>query len=239
MNCTDLGSRIYEVVLEGIKHRVEYGSFVHVVIRAEGYNIAHLNFLQKQLADKLSALIELVERCRQFSSNFEEIISQKVQELTKGQYVKYLVDNLGLPEIYGLFWQLSNKYHRNINLAEIRAVINPRGNTAEFKNAVGEETMRKIAERYGLQLIKGLDEKVHQMFNNPMRTELLIRSMEENLLRHAINILEHDLKREMKLLIIADHGYDIECEGEMCRLCHGTECKKQKLSLIIPLIVIY
>ncbi len=153
-------------------------------------------------------------------------------------YAKYLIDNLGLPEIYSLFWSLSSQYHRNINLARIKAVINPRGNTAEFKESIGEETMRDIASKYGLQLIRGLDKAVHEVFSKPMDIESLIRSMRSNLLMYAISIIKHDLEQGSVLLIIADHGYDIECEGNLCRLCHGSECRRQILSLITPIIII-
>jgi hypothetical protein len=165
-------------------------------------------------------------------------IEEAKQIITNWKGSRYLVDNLGLPEIYEIL-RYSEQLGRNINLARIIVFINPWGNTAAFKLAFDESSMKEIARNYVTDFIRGQDELVHEVFGKFMNIKDLISSMNNKLKTNIIHLIKHDLEiKDNELLIMADHGYDIECENAMCRLCHGSSCAKPIFSLITPLVIV-
>jgi len=236
MSNYELEFQIREIIIYALKRRVNYEGFVKAIVKALYPNLSI--YAEPELVRKLKALIELINNTEKPKTPYDVPIEEVKQIIANWKGSRYLVDDLGLPEIYEIL-RYSMQLGRNINLARILAFINPWGNTAAFKLAFDEGSMREIARNYVTDFIRGQDELVHEIFGKFMNIEDLISSMNNKLRTNIIHLVKHDLEiKDNSLLIMADHGYDIECEDAMCRLCHGNGCIKPIFSLITPLVIL-
>jgi hypothetical protein len=236
MSNYELEFQIREIIIYALKRRVNYEGFVKAIVKALYPNLSI--YAEPELVRKLKALIELINNTEKPKTPYDVPIEEVKQIIANWKGSRYLVDDLGLPEIYEIL-RYSMQLGRNINLARILAFINPWGNTAAFKLAFDEGSMREIARNYVTDFIRGQDELVHEIFGKFMNIEDLISSMNNKLKTNIIHLIKHDLEiKDNDLLIMADHGYDIECGDIMCRLCHGNSCAKPIFSLITPLVIV-
>jgi len=236
MSDENLGLQVKEFIVYAVGSGISYDGLVKAMIKAM---YPDLNvYAERRLVKKLQALIESIRNAEKPRTPYDMPIEEAKQIIMNWRGTAYLIDNLGLPEIYEIL-RYSRQLGRNINFARIIVFINPWGNTAAFKMAFGENSMMEIARKNETDLIRGTDKHVHHVFRDSMDIEELISNMNRELKEYVIHLIENDLEiQDNNILIIADHGYDIECEGTMCRLCHGGDCMKPTFSLITPLVLL-
>lgn len=214
----DLSSAMRKVILQGLRWGgMEYEDFVRSLMRALNYEVPLHDQRALIMSSEIRNLISIINTAPK-PGNLRKEVGDIIRDLLRSVNVNigYLVDNLGLPEIYGIM-RIAQRSNRNVNLVVIKALINPKGNTMEFKEALNEDTMPKVAEDYGLQLVRGQDKAVHEVFSEYMDVNKLITEMKNKLLLNIAKIIKSDMERGLRILIIADHGYDIECLSGLCR----------------------
>jgi len=132
----------------------------------------------------------------------------------------------------------------------ITALINPGGNTLTFKYLMSassgmpfeEATHSKIAkylkEFFGAKdhnVFREIDQAVHRLQDvnkNYVASELY--SITTRLSNGIRNVME---SYKASLILLSDHGYDIDCIGSVCSLKHCWE-NKASLSTLAPLLII-
>ena len=219
---------IHEILSEAINHDLKYEDFVAAVISA--YKYRPKKMIYAKLISKIENLLGVI---REFSNKYPKL-EVNTDELMKNLISvrrtigkAYLIDNLGLPEIYSL-----TKNFGYLNLS-IKVVINRVGNTQTFKNMFGVNYMIELARILGAQLITKQDYYIHETFSQWFSYDELLKTMDKLLNRRLLELIKSG-----PAIIIADHGYDIEHVAGYYRLCHGYGCQKPLLSLICPLMFI-
>lgn len=219
---------LHEILCEALNYDLEYKEFVSALVSAYGFRPKKVVYAN--LINKIETLIEVMYK-ESLKLNWLEVDgAELLRSLTsvRGAIRRaYLVDDLGLPEIYAL---ARNFGYQNMSL---KVIINRGGNTQTFKKIFGVDYMSELSEFLGAQLITSQDRSIHEIFSSRwFSCDELLRTMEQLLQKGLLEIIQG------AALIIADHGYDIEHAGGYFRLCHGTECRKMSLSMICPLIFI-
>lgn len=217
---------LHEILSEALRARLDSEDFADALIAAYGYRPSDLRRagLVSKLKELMGALAEEVS-AGHASVTGDKILGELLN-LRRGVRRAYLVDNMGLPEIYTLARKFG--YPRLV----LKVIINERGNTQAFKDLFGVDIMRNLSSILGTQLIKGQDSLVHEGEVEMDYEELLkwIARLSERLL---------DLVGEPPVLLIADHGYDVEKRGDKYKLCHGiVKCSRAVLSVICPIVLI-
>ncbi len=137
-----------------------------------------------------------------------------------------LVDGLGLAEAYAIYVELSAAGAPPF----VDVNVNPRGDTLGFKQRLGVQTMAQASRELGAAtLYRSADKLIHSL--PPMPPEELAAVLERELGERLRRVAE-DAKRS-GVAIAADHGYDVACEGGLCRLCHGARCPLSRLALVL------
>jgi hypothetical protein len=194
------------------------------------YRYRPKKIIYAKLVNKIESLLGII---REFSNKYQQVevnANDIMKNLISGRRTiskAYLIDNLGLSEIYSL-----TKNFGYLNLS-IKVVINRIGNTQTFKNMFGVNYMAELARILGAQLITKQDYYIHETFSKWFSYDELLRNMDKLLNKRLVEIIKHG-----PAIIIADHGYDIEHVTGYYKLCHGYSCKKPLLSLICPFIFI-
>lgn len=218
---------VHEVLSEALRAGLSPEEFVGALVAAYGYRPRDPK--RARLVDKLEELMEALNR--EISAGRASAPGNEILRGLLGSRLAvkraYLVDNVGLPEIYALARRFG--YPR----LTLRVIINEKGNTQAFKELFGVTYMRDLSDILGAQLIRGQDRLVHEALGQ--------RWMDyEELLKGIARLSERllELVGEPPALLIADHGYDIERLGDKYRLCHGVNCSRAALSVICPIVLI-
>ena len=219
---------LHEIFCEALKINLKYRDFVNAIVSAYGFRpkkVAYAKLIGKiemlietmriQLGKHARIEIDSVELLRNLISSRKEILRA------------YLIDDLGLPEIYALAKSFG---YPNLSL---KVIINEIGNTQTFKKIFGVNYMNELSRILGAQLITRQDRLVHEIFSRWVNYDELMRLMEKLLPTRLLEIID-----AAPAIIIADHGYDIEYAGGYYKLCHGLECRKALLSMICPIILV-
>ncbi len=137
-----------------------------------------------------------------------------------------LVDGLGLAEAYAIYVELSAAGAPPF----VDVNINPRGDTLGFKQRLGVQTMAQASRELGTAtLYRSADKLIHSL--PPMPPEELATALERELGERLRRVAEDAKRRGVS--VAADHGYDVACEGRLCRLCHGVKCPLSRLALVL------
>jgi hypothetical protein len=219
---------IHEILSEAINHDLKYEDFVAAVISA--YKYRPKKMIYAKLISKIETLLGVIH---EFSNKYPKLevntdeLMKNLISVRRTVAKAYLIDDLGLPEIYSL-----TKNFGYLNLS-IKVVINKVGNTQTFKNVFGVNYMVELARILGAQLITKQDYYIHETFSQWFSYDELLKTMDKLLNRRLLELIKSG-----PAIIIADHGYDIEHVAGYYRLCHGYGCQKPLLSLICPLMFI-
>jgi len=219
---------LHEIFCEALKIDLKYEDFVSAIVSAYGFRPKKVVYAK--LISKIETLIETmrIQPVKHLRSEIDSV--DLLRNLISGrkEIVKaYLIDDLGLPEIYALAKSFG---YPNLSL---KVIVNEIGNTQTFKTIFGVNYMNELSRILGAQLITGQDRLVHEIFSRWVNYDELLRLMEKLLPTRLLEIID-----AAPVIIIADHGYDVGHAGGYYRLCHGLECRKALLSMICPIILV-
>lgn len=179
---------------------------------------------------------------------------RKVEITMKNSNSSYVVlcDGLSIIEMLAIIYYFRDQ----INLETVMCGINPSGKTGTFKylaehyvkttvrGDVDELTMRNIAQKLrdklgcaGYRFFSEIDHFVHRSRCSPLFSCMKLINNLFNCTSKLINILR-ELK-DGKILILADHGYDIITENmSKWYLDHRFNMDELSLSPITPIFII-
>jgi len=201
--------------------------------------VGNINLLlQKRLAESsvyLKGAIDILERIR----NVREPL-----------YI-ILCDSLSLPEYMFLLYT----FHDFVSVDKALCAVNPSGKTATFKylakEYLGIETLPSLEEVTMRNVSEGLREKLGASGSSIFRDiDMLIhyggeyKDVDEmiNSLFKIANKLHKEVKNwlnnKYKVLILADHGYDVLRNENIWTLTHRWEREKLCVSPFVPILTI-
>lgn len=219
---------LHEILCEALKYNLKYEDFIGIIISAYGYRPKKAVYMK--LTSKIETLLGVLHEYSTKYFQFEFYSVDILRNLISGRKAidkAYLIDNLGLPEIYAL---AKNFGYSNISL---KIMINRVGNTQTFKNIFGVNYMSELSRILGAQLITEQDRLIHEIFGQWFEYYELLKAMGKLLKEGLLEII-----KSTPAIIIADHGYDIEHINGYYKLCHGLNCQRAVLSMICPFIFI-
>jgi hypothetical protein len=167
------------------------------------------------------------------------LMKGEVERLGREGYRPFLVDCLGLPEVYEIFVKITEKCKSPLTTS-IWPYVNFRALTSEFKKTYKGQvfrspTMLEIAKKLGASLYKSPDKTVHEELGKPMKLDDLLKQAESRL-KSMVDGLANDAMRAQRAFIISDHGYDVHFNPpDKYYLGHGRE---SRLAKIAPLIIV-
>jgi hypothetical protein len=230
--------RSLDVVVEHLFERARlrgygYKRFLELFISCRYYK--HSNFFSLLCSDGefLSLLHKLVDVLTSASDTLS-LMERDIQVLSRRGYKPFLVDCLGLPEIYNIYNTVSSAC-RHISVT-VRVYINSRALTVEFTSKHHAASMSSLAKLIGASLYqKSTDFYIHEELGKLQKLNNILAKAEAWLAPITENIANDAISFE-KAFIFSDHGYDTFCtpEGE-CYLEHGPQ---STLAKIAPLIII-
>jgi hypothetical protein len=219
--------------LEGLLERarlseLSYRDFLHILIMS---SCPH-RFNRVRSHKVLEVVRGLVDAVSRAPDNLVDMRHQIDQLVRKG-YKPFLVDCLGLPEVYEVYARISEEC--GVLAPLVKPYINGLGVTQRFKEVHETSTMAELARILGTSIYKSIDKEIHGEFSKPMELNNLL-DMAEAKLRSVARGLAKDALKSMKAVIISDHGYDSYCDDlGRYHLGHGDE---SRLAKIAPLIII-
>jgi hypothetical protein len=161
------------------------------------------------------------------------LMRQRAEILVGRGYKPFLVDCFGLPEVYEVYAEITEKC--GTLAVSVEPYINASALTSEFRRTYQSPTMLELAKALGTSLSRSTDKAVHEELGEPMGLESLLSSAQLRLKSVAERLAE-DAMRTKRALIISDHGYDVHHTplGKYY-LGHGRE---SRLAKIAPLIIV-
>jgi hypothetical protein len=161
------------------------------------------------------------------------LMRRRVEDLVRKGYKPFLVDCLGLPEVYEVYAKITRKC--GALAVSVEPYINASALTSEFKETYGSPTMLELAKALGTSLYRSTDKAVHEELGEPVGLNSLL-SLAKLRLKSVAERLAEDAMRTKRALIISDHGYDVHHSlPDKYYLGHGRE---SKLAKIAPLIIV-
>ena len=161
------------------------------------------------------------------------LMRRRVEDLVRKSYKPFLVDCLGLPEVYEVYAKITKEC--GTLAVHVEPYINASALTSEFEETYESPTMLELARALGTSLYRSTDKAVHEELGKPMGLDSLL-SLARLRLKSLAERLAEDAVRTRKALIISDHGYDAYyIPPDKYYLGHGCE---SKLAKIAPLIIV-
>ena len=185
-------------------HKRNYEKFVDILLRAYDRDLQGLQPLDRGFVEDLADLMATLRAVR--TDTLHELKNFIDSYRNDYKYV-YVVDCLGLPDLYALMCSIDNvKFN-------FRIFINQRTNTQAFKNAFASETMADVAKMLSGLVIRRLDTSLHEI-SEKMSSGGLNRNEVLNIIVGRMNYVSSLLASLMthmraKTMIVTDHGYDV------------------------------
>jgi hypothetical protein len=223
----ELRSYLEELLERAMMGKLSYRNFLRILIMYSypyGFNYTYQNILEV-----IRGLIDAILR----ASDNLAYMRHYVEQLVRKGYKPFLVDCLGIPEVYEVYVRISEEC--GVLAVSVKPYINCLGVTQRFRDAYKASTMAELAKTLGTSIYKSIDRKVHEELGEPMELDNLL-DLAEAKLRSTARSLADDAKRARRAVIISDHGYDAYHDTlNKCYLGHGVD---SKLAKVAPLIVI-
>jgi len=180
-------------------YRCDYRKFIDLFLNAYERDVQSLTNIEKGLVENLINIIDMLRTVRK--DTIHEMKDFIMRYRFNYRHV-YVVDCLGLPELYALWCNAVDKKLIPI----VKVFINVEATTKAFKEVFESETMGYVAKDVDGIVFRRLDSRLHETFDKLKTREELI-----NLLVARMNymILSLPIGKE-DTMIFADHGYDIE-----------------------------
>mgnify|MGYP000453937288 CR=1 FL=1 len=222
-------SELYHIFYDllSLSRLYSYGSRVRALCSVYGYVPPSNEFLN--LYAKLEGLAKKIDKLSEIPPSSSIGFIEKI--LREFDYSVILFDNLGMPEIM----EIASRFEVLVAFF----VINPHGDTAAFKTYFLVRYMRNLAEKYAMDFLNFPDKIIHKLSDHvdkcpDFSLNELIEYLYNNLTLRIIRIISK--VEDDKILLMADHGYDIIKRGDNFSVCHGYECLSAKGKLIFSKI---
>lgn len=181
------------------KYKHNYRKFIDVFLRAYERDTRGLSDIDKLLVKDLNSIINMLRAVR--IDTLHEMRDFILRYRINYKYV-YVVDCLGLPELYALWCRASKVGFMPI----VRVFVNQKATTRAFKEVFGDETLGQVAEDVGGLVFRKLDTLLHSEIFKELKSrnesvELLVGRM-----RYVVSLLP--LMKD-NIMIFSDHGYDV------------------------------
>jgi len=178
-------------------YKNNYEDFVDIFLRAYEHELHGLPDVKRLFVEDLINIIDMLRVVR--IDTLHEMKDFIERYRANYRYI-YVVDCLGLPELYALQCRASETGLINIT----RIFINQEATTRALKEVFGVETLSHVAEDVNGMVFRRLDTKLHEKFKEPKsRKEIL-----DLLIGRMKYIISLSLE-EGNTMIFSDHGYDV------------------------------
>jgi len=176
----------------------------------------------------LQRLVDILAR----SSDTLNLMSREVLELSLRGYKPFLIDCLGLAEVYEIY-RIVSSVCGNISVV-VKVYVNSRALTEKFTSKYHVSSMSELARALGASLYqKSTDSYIHGELGKLQRLDNMLSRAEAGL-APVIRSVANDVISFGKAFIFSDHGYDTFCtsQGE-CYLEHGPQSILAKIASLI------
>jgi len=212
-------------------HGISYTDFFLLFIKSYGYLPNEISLLENPferniIITKMKKLAEIVTKLPDTLS----IMRNQVCWLKKQGVQPFLVDCLGLPEMYEIYKVIVEKY--GILSVAFKLYINSRAITYKFRSKFQKSSMSELAQSLGTSLYRRIDKIVHGDLSSPMELDKLV-SCAEARIKDYVDALVKDVVSYRYAFIVSDHGYDIYWENHEYYLGHGRDSKFAKIAPLI------
>ncbi len=180
-------------------YKDNYRRLAEILLRAYEGDVRGLSATDRMLVNDLLEVIRELRIAR--SSTLHEMRDFILRSSPGYDYV-YVVDALGLPELYGL-WCEAGK----VKLIPIlKLFVNSEANTRAFKEVFGCEDLACVAGASQGMVLKKMDVLIHDIMSGESRSRYEIIDLIVARVKHVT--LELPLVKG-NTMILSDHGYDI------------------------------
>lgn len=191
-------------------YRDDYRKFVEIFIRSIEGDKSSLTGIDLNLVEHLMRIVQTIQ-----GVNTDTLLDMRTfVEKYRGDYSYiYVVDCLGLPDIYALFYVACKRGF----MANLKIFINIKGVTEPFKRAFDAETLSQVATSLQGLVIRRPDAILHSdVFAKPHNREELIRALVGRM-KYVVTLIP----LEKPTLVLSDHGYDIVREDTSYFIKHA------------------
>ncbi len=216
-----------------LRHGLSYKDFFSILICAYGYSCKPE--VEGRYVDAVNYAKSLIQTAKNIG--YDEASLDDMEQFANKMWVRgyrlYLVDCLGLPEVYAIY-MLASSNCGEINVT-VTPYINPEAKTDRFKEAFKKGTMVEIARDLGAPIFGSPDEILHSELSKGVDVEKLV-DLARTRLHEIAKLIADSAIRSKRAVVISDHGYDIYCLKSSCYASHTD--REPILSKIAPMIMI-
>lgn len=238
--------KVYGLMLKTVLHAVNQARFSEV----------ETNFLLTTLANDVRTLVAFINRLLQKrvaeSSIYLKNAIDALERMRNSRKPFYIIlcDALSLPEYMFLLYT----FHEFVSADKTFCAVNPGGKTATFKYlakeylsiktlpSLEEVTMRNVGESLreklgasGSFIFRDIDMLIHYG-GEYGDVDSMINSLFK-IVNRLQNEVENWLNNKYKVLILADHGYDVLRNDNIWTLNHRWEKEKLCVSPFVPILI--
>ena len=225
-------SLLLEILEDSRSYEVSYTDFFLLFMRAYGYLHNESLMSHRDVVDNITAKIKKLAKIIAKLPDTLNILKSRVLRLSNQGLQPFLVDCLGLPEIYEIYRQVVKRC--GILSVVVELYVNTKALTYRFRGVFEEPSMVEVAKLLGTSLYKHIDMVVHHELGKPVEPYTLVK-LAETRFKIFVDELARDAINKRYAFIVADHGYDIYCENHRYYLGHGRDAKFAKIA---PLIIV-
>lgn len=209
-------------------YRLNYKKFADLFLTAYEHTPTALNSIEMMIIKTLNSLMNAARA--EIGNALDEMVEFVKSYRSEYSYI-YVIDCIGLPDLYALWSSATEK--RLIPIVKI--FINQEAKTISFKEAFGAESMKQVATIFSGQVFRKPDEMLHsEMFAKPRDRSEFVK-----LLAWRMKYIASMLPLDKSTMILSDHGYDVLREGSKYVASHVNIPKAKKaLAKLAPVILL-
>jgi len=212
------------------RFKCDYKKFVDIVLRAYESNLYGLSSEERLL---VKYLINIINELRAWNADTLNEMKNFVEKYRSNYRQTYVVDCLGLPDIYAIWCEACEKGL----IGEVKVFINRKATTSALKEAFGAETLTDVAIHTDGIVLRKFDTLLHsEIFREPKSRSEFVNLLVERMKYAASQLLS---LAEKNTMILSDHGYDIISHNSMYVAKH-TRIPRTKIALarLAPVVLL-
>jgi len=223
---------LIEILELSRKYNLSYIDFFSLFIGSYGHTLHLLSKIRRDIAENIVAKIRKLTGMVIKSPDTLSTLRNRALQLKYKGYQPFLVDCLGLPEVYEIYKRITDACgHLSV---VVEPYVNVTGLTYRFRSTFQASSMLELARMLSTSLYGSIDLVVHNELSNPLELDVLIKHADAKL-RVYVDELARDAMSKHNAFIVSDHGYDLYHTNGKYYLDHGGD---SKLAKIAPLIIV-
>jgi len=179
-------------------YKRDFRKFIDLFLRAYERDVRGLGSIDRSLLEDLA---EVVAALRSASRSTLHEMKAFIMSVRPRYRYAYLVDGLGLPELYALWHKAAS---RGL-VPELKVYINAEASTEAFKREFGAETMAGVASQSDGFVVRRLDVKLHEELGKPKALE----ELKSEILKRMEYVAASLPIDGGDAIVFTDHGYDV------------------------------